>query len=85
MSLSEKDQKTFGMLVQALANSALMLVACVDKRTGQPVTCICAALSKTGVPPQSAADVQFLPLARFFTGDPADEIVIPNEGPKENN
>jgi hypothetical protein len=73
------------MVVQALANNALVLVSCVDKKTGQPVACLCAALSKTGAPPQSAADVQFLPLARFFIGDPADEVVIPNEGPKENN
>lgn len=77
MSLSERDRQTFGQIVRALANDALVMMACIDKRTGEPVTCLCAAIAKTGIVPRTPADVQFVPLARLFQGNPADELVIP--------
>jgi|MudIll2142460700_1097286.scaffolds.fasta_scaffold00022_4 hypothetical protein len=78
MALSEKEQQTFRTIVEALAHSALVLVAGVDRRTGEHVACLCAALSKTGTMPNSAADVSFLPLARLFAGDPNVDVVLPN-------
>lgn len=79
MALNEKEQQTFRTIVEALAHSALVLVAGVDKRTGEHVACLCAALSKTGTMPNSAAEVTFLPLARLFSEDAEIEVVIPNQ------
>lgn len=77
MSISPRDHQTFGQIVRALANDALVMVACVDKKTGEPVTCLCAAVAKTGTVPKSPADVQFIPLARLFQEDPSDELIVP--------
>jgi len=79
MAINDKDKQTFGSIVHALANDALVMVSCTDKRTGADVTCLCAAIAKTGTTPQTAADLKFLPLARLFQGDPGDEILVPNE------
>lgn len=78
MSITEKDKKNFEMLVRALANQSLVLVSCTDRQTGEPVTCLCAALSRV-TQPRTAADLKFMPLARLFQGDPADEVFVPNE------
>lgn len=79
MPINDKDKQTFGHIVQALANQALVMVSCTDKKTGEDVTCLCAAMAKTDKQPTCAADLKFLPLARLFQGDPADEIFVPNE------
>lgn len=79
MALNEKEQQTFRTIVEALSHSALVLVAGIDRRTGEHVACLCAALSKTGTTPASAADVTFLPLARLFSEDAEVEVVIPNQ------
>ncbi len=77
MPISDRDKQAFGYLVQALANQSLVLVSCTDKKTGDDVTCLCAALTKTGELPKDAADLRFVPLARLFQDRPEDEIFVP--------
>lgn len=82
MPITDREKETFAQLVRAMANQAVALVSCTDKNTGEAVTCLCAALSRTEKP-QTAADLKFLPLAKLFSGDPGDEIFIPNEAREE--
>lgn len=83
MPINDKDKDAFQNIVQALASQALVMVLCTDKKTGKDVTCLCAAIAKTGTTPQTAADLRFMPLARLFQGDPREELFIPNEETSE--
>jgi hypothetical protein len=78
LPISDDDKKAFENIVRALANQALVMVSCTDRKTGEDVTCLCAAVARTEHP-TTAADLKFLPLARLFQGNPREEIFIPNE------
>lgn len=76
--MDERYARTFMTIVHALANDSLVVMECVDKRTGQPTVCLCAAVSRRAVEDGATpADLRFMPLARLFDGDPNDEVVVP--------
>ncbi|MHC4621179.1 MAG: hypothetical protein ACYTEQ_25815, partial [Planctomycetota bacterium] len=67
--MDAKYHQDFVALVRALANDALVVMECVDKRTGKPTACLCAAVSNQSVEDGATpSDLRFLPLARLFEG-----------------
>ena len=78
MAIREEHQQVFQAIVHALVNNALVVVECINKQSGKPVTCLCAAVSnKSAMEGATPADLRFLPLAQLFEGDPNDTIAVP--------
>lgn len=71
MALKETDKENFETLERAHKNGDLCVVECEDIKTGEYVAVICAI--------QEANDdnVNMIPLARMFSGDPTKEVKPP--------
>lgn len=69
--LAKHHQQNLQTLLQAARNGHLAVVECQDKATGQPVAILCA-LSPAG------EEVDIVPFARMFAGNPYDELNPPN-------
>jgi hypothetical protein len=70
MALSEGDKKNFQTLKEAFDSNRVALVECKDAKTGEPVAVLCAMNDDNGL-------VGMVPFARFFTGNPYEELVDP--------
>lgn len=75
----------FGLLIQAVKNGDVCLVECKDVKTGIPVVTVCAvqtisseAAGKDGdLRSRDDDELQVVPLAKLFDGDPYEELIPP--------
>lgn len=73
MAIPEGCRSHFDTLLLASENGDLCLVECYAVGTGQPVYTLCAVN-------RDAQDVELVPLAKLFAGNPYDELTPPMEG-----
>lgn len=69
MALKKVDRKNFNTLLDAARAGHLALVECTDKVTGRYVATICAC--------NEGAEIEMVPLAKLFDGNPYDELDPP--------
>lgn len=62
----------FNTLTEAFKNNDVLLMECTDKVTGKKVVTICAYTTNT-----KTEEVEFLPLAKLFDGNPYEELLPP--------
>ncbi len=72
MPLAEGYKQNFDTLRQAFAAGDVALMECQLAATGEPVAVICAANRLAD------GDVQFVPFAMMFQGDPYEMLHPPN-------
>lgn len=82
MALPEGTILNFATLVKAIKADEVVLAECHDAKTGKAVAVICA-VNQDAVHPETGAEVEFVPLAKMFAGDPYSELIPPTEGPDE--
>lgn len=70
MSIADGHKTNFETLKRAAANGDLALLECTDAKTGQPVVALCAV-------GRDKEEYFFTPLARFFDGNPYEELAPP--------
>lgn len=73
MAISDGYKSNFETLLAAAQEGDLTLLECVDRKTGVPVTTICAVEKLPG------EQFRFVPLAKLFSGDPYKELMAPAE------
>jgi hypothetical protein len=64
-------QRNFETLKRAVRNGDVMLAECTDVATGKPVITLCAVTRHRN------GDVSAIPLAKFFDGNPYEELAPP--------
>lgn len=72
--ISEGHKANFNTLELAFYRGDICLMECTDKKTGEPIPVICA-ISKTKDDPKD--DVNLVPLAKMFLGNPYEEVDPP--------
>ncbi len=65
-------KKNFETLKRAFQDGQVTLMDCIDKATGEHVAVICA-MNPEG------KEINFVPFARFFNGNPYDQLISPME------
>lgn len=73
----EPFKPNFLTLERAFKNDDVCLVACTDKATGQLVPTICMV----NMHPDDG-EIELVPVAKMFTGNPYDEVDPPTVSPK---
>jgi hypothetical protein len=72
MALAEGCRQNFDTIARAVANGDAALLECRLAATGEPVPVICAVNSLPN------DDIEFVPLAMLFTGNPYEAVNPPN-------
>lgn len=72
MAIKKGYKDNFTTLQDAARNGDLALLECNDATSGKPVMAICAVNRCKG------GDVQFVPLAKLFDGNPYEELIPPH-------
>ena len=70
MSLLKGHVANFKTLSQAFENDDVALMECTDAKTGESIAVICMVNRVAG-------DIEFVPVARMFNGNPYEEVVPP--------
>lgn len=68
--IAEDHRHNFDTLRQAFANGDVALLECKDVKTGQPVVVLCMVNKVHD-------EYKFAPVAKFFDGNPYDELEPP--------
>lgn len=68
MALKPGDEANFNTLMRACKDENLALLECTDTKTGEYVAVVCA------VQIGSKGEVEVIPLAKLFQGNPYDEV-----------
>lgn len=76
--LSPAEVGNFQTLQQAVRDQRIALMRCTNRLTGQHVSVICA------VNPGPNEEIEFVPLAKLFDGNPYDEVDSPLEEPAKD-
>lgn len=63
-------KENFATLRRAFAESNVALMQCNNKKTGEPVYVIC-------VMNRRRSETEFVPIAKFFDGNPYNEVTPP--------
>ena len=71
MALNDSARQNFTTMQNAFANGDVALVECIDKATGNTVPVMCA------VQYHDNDEVEMVPLAKMFAGNPYDELGPP--------
>lgn len=74
MAIPKGHKANFETLKRAAGADDLALMECVDAKTGEPVTAICAVH-------RGGQEYVFTPLAKMFAGNPYKELVPPTAEP----
>ena len=69
----EPFKANFTTLQRAFENDDVCLVACTDRVTGELVPTICMVNNH-------GDEIELVPVAMLFTGNPYDEVLPPNMG-----
>ena len=69
--ISEHDKANFETLKAAFLQGDVALMECFDTQENRPVVVICAV--------ERGETVGFVPFARFFDGNPYEQLVPPGE------
>ena len=64
-------RKNFEALKRAFANGDVMVAECTDAKTGKPVITLCM------VNRHRNGDIEAVPVAKFFDGNPYEELAPP--------
>lgn len=66
----------FETLCRAIRNGDVCLMECNDAVTGNPVMVVCA-VQRYNDPSLSEPQLQMMPLAKMFDGNPYEELIPP--------
>lgn len=70
MALHDNDKRNLETIIRAADNGNLALMECVDKKTGEKVSVVCAVH-------MDGLEYVMTPLAKMFKGDPYKEVDPP--------
>lgn len=70
MSIEKGYVSNFQTLIRAVKNGDIALLECTDAATGDKVVAVCAVQV-------DGLEVEMLPIAKLFNGNPYDELVPP--------
>jgi hypothetical protein len=70
-----QQKANFETLTRAIKQDQVCLMDCIEKASGEHVAVICAVQPAT----DGSNQVEFVPFARFFNGNPYDMLVSPLE------
>lgn len=70
MSLAQGHIANFKTLGKAFENDDVALMECTDAKTGESIAVICMVNRVAG-------DIEFVPVARMFNGNPYEEVIPP--------
>ena len=70
-----QQKENFETLTRAIKQNQVCLMDCIEKASGEHVAVICAVQ-----PAKNGSDeMEFVPFARFFNGDPYEMLISPQE------
>ena len=75
-TIVQEHEANFETLKQAFKDSAVCLMDCIERWTGEHVAVICTVHRESG---KWGEEFAFTPFARFFNGNPYDVLVNPED------
>jgi Family of unknown function (DUF6117) len=74
-TIVQKHEANFETLTRAFADGSVCLMDCIEKATGEHVAVICAVQPAT----DGSGEIETVPFARFFNGNPYEMLISPLE------
>jgi Family of unknown function (DUF6117) len=70
MAIAKDDKQNFETILNAAKHGDLALLECVDSASGATLSVVCAVNRK-------GEELEFVPLAKLFSGNPYNEVTPP--------
>ena len=78
-TIVQEHEANFETLKQAFKDSAVCLMDCIERSTGEHVAVICTVHRESQWDEGEVEEFAFTPFARFFNGNPYDVLVNPGD------
>ena len=75
MSINSAYRHNFSLLQKAIQDGNVVLLECTDQTTGLPVMTVCAMQPSK----HAGYEIEWVPLAKLFDGNPYEELSPPAE------